>query len=710
MSGRARIRGLAAAVLSLLAGGNGVASAQASPPRAPVWIGDQRILYLHGGPPRDAKLFDTVRTLGFTAVSAGTAAEAAGARAAGLQFYADQIVGKGILELRDPQWTRLRDSYEATRDPTVLQRPSCLATEDSAAALAKELEARLGAMIEAGPMAACLGDEVSTTRQNNPLDLCRHPECLAAFVAFLRSRHGDLTRLNTAWGTDYQAWDEVRPWTADEIRAREFDDASLPRNLRPWAEHLEFKDRQFAGVIERLSTLVAARRPELLRGLTGIQPPTAYGGHDLPRLMPTQTFFEVYDIGGARDLAQCYVPAAARQVATLFPQDEEQPPDFLRARLFDGLAHGLAGSITWSAGDVIDAEGRPTDYGRALAAAFRTLEPARVVAGAELLRDPVWLVDSQASVRAHWMLDSIADGDTWIRRWSSYEHTHSTSLAARHSWIRLLEDYGVQPRLVAAEDLPAMLGRSPPLLLVLPATLALSDAQASAVAGYVHRGGTALADHGLAIYDEHLKLREQGALDDVFGVTGRTNELQAVLVREGQPVGRARLEEGAGAAEAGLSGSIAEPVGEFRVQIEHGHGDGQTVYLNLAVCEYGTVRLDPARHDTALDLRARVRKVLQGAAVEAPVEVVGAGLPTCVERLRLRASNGERYLAIRVNALESPALMADLSRRGPFAVELLFPNEVGLRDVFSGKHLGRGARFEATLDPWRGLLYQLDAE
>jgi hypothetical protein len=364
--------------------------------------------------------------------------------------------------------------------------------------------------------------------------------------------------------------------------------------------------------------------------------------------------------------------------------------------------------VVWCAQDVLDEHEQLTAYGQEVGRALALLRgAAAVTAGAAVQRAPVWIAESQAAVRAHWMLDSIDDGMTWIRRLSSYEHSHSTSLATRHAWIRLLEDLGLQPRLVAVEDLPERLREAPPRLLVLPALLALSDQAAAAIEEYVRQGGVAVADFGLGLYDETLRRRETAALDELFGVRGRSFERSDLLVREGVPDEAARLPSGAAAAERGLHGELAEPAAGHQVQIESRPGRGRTVYLNLAVCEYGRVRLDPARAATAFDLRRRVRAIARDAGVESQVSIAGSGLPTSIERLELHAASGRRVLAVRVNALESPDLMRQLAARGPHEVRLQLPREVHLVDLISGADLGTKAAFDVVLDPWVGLLLEM---
>ncbi len=672
----------------------------------------ERILWVNASVPANAAFYAAVKKLGFTAVTVSGDQDPAAPGAHGLRFYRDQVAGKGILELRAKAWEELQKAYDDQRDPAVLVRPACLAEPNTIETLRAITEKRLEAAVPHGPFAISLGDEISVTRHANPLDFCFSAACLRDFRRFLMARYENVEQLNRAWGSSFVEMSEVKPFTADRIRARELGGVEIPRNLRPWSEHLEFRDRQFAGVVGGVASMVSERAPGVPHGLTGMQPPSAYGGHDYRRLMPRSTFYEAYDIGGARDLAMCFAPRGAMAVATLFAPGDSAPIEFVRARCFDMLAHGMAGTVVWSAQQVFDSELRPTEYGRELGAAAKWLDGAgNVAARAELLRAPVWIVESQPSVRAHWMLDSAVDGRTWIRRLSSYERTHSTSQAARYSWLRLFEDLGLQPRFVSATDLAVGLKAGPPRLLVLPAMLAISNAEAAAIASFVADGGVALADHSLGLYDEHLQRRDDGVLDALFGVRGRSLAWRDILVRQGVADDRGRPNGGAAVAEVGVHGELAEPVGDFHVHVERKHGRGKAVYLNLAVCESGRARLDPERLNTALELRRRVRGVAWDAGIRPPVEIVGEGLPTCIERMLLRTTDGRRLLAIRVNALESPALMRQLGQRGPRQVRMTFPSSVELTDLISGQKHGPGTEFEVSLGPWVGLLYEVrDAE
>jgi hypothetical protein len=267
----------------------------------------------------------------------------------------------------------------------------------------------------------------------------------------------------------------------------------------------------------------------------------------------------------------------------------------------------------------------------------------------------------------------------------------------------LFEDLGLQPRFVAERELPERLLQQRPRCLALPACWSLADRTCAAIAAYVRAGGTVLADHGTALYDEHLVLRQAGALDALFGITTRSLRFEDLLVRQGRSVAGAVLPTGAAAAEAATRGQLSERHGEREVFIERADGRGRAVYLNLAVCDYAAVRLDAAAIAMARDLRARVRRVLQLAGVEPPLEVRGEGLPTCLERAVLRRQD-RVVLALRVNALDRPELLRELGGgKRPITLSLRSPRH--LRRV-GGADLGTNDTFALELDPYAGLFLE----
>jgi hypothetical protein len=646
--------------------------------------------------------------MGFTAVQLGRGGDPAPLAAAGLGFYLDQPIGKGVLELRDSEWQPVATAYERSRDPAGLIRPGCYVEVARRTAAVAGAAAEVARVRGPGLRFVALADEASATRHDAPLDTCRCEPCLASWRAFVRQRFATVEAANEAFGSQWVDFATAVPLSTDQVRRRELGDNALPRDLRPFALRAEWVDAQFADAVHAIAAAARAVAPEVPVGLTGLPAPAAFGGHDYAQLLAPLSLVEAYPVGGADELVRWFAAPGAHRHATLAPPAPGDLAglslaDFVRARLAAMACRGEAGVVVWNDGTVWR-NGERTPFGDAVQAGLQALAtPLERCAGATLLPASVWLVESQPSVRGWWMLDSANDGMTWVRRLSSYESTHSTSQAARVGWLRLLQDLGLQPEFVAAATLPERLLRERPRCLVLPAILALADRTTQAIVNYVQQGGTLLADHSTGIYDEVLRRREFGALDGVFGIGSRSLAWADQMVREGTCAaagGTLPL------AERGLVGKLGERREGGFCYLEQALGRGRATYLNAPVVMYPRWRLDPAVHGLARELRKRVRAVLQRAGVEPPCDVRGDGLPTCLERTVLRTRTGAKVMAIRLHALEAPAVLQQVVQRGPCPILLEWPRPHRLRRL-GGEDLGTAARFELMLDPCGALFLEV---
>ena len=668
----------------------------------------ERILWAGDGAARAV----ATRELGFTGVQLARGGDPAAIVAAGLGYYLDQPVGKGVLELRDEQWLPLARAYEKDREPAALVRPGCFATPGLVDRLAAEAAAEVARVAGPGLRFVALADEASATRHDAPLDTCRCEHCAVAFRQFAQGRYRTIDALNDALGSQFASFADVVPLSTDQVRRRELGDTVLPPNLRPFALRQQFVDEQFAAAVQTIAAAAQRAVPTVPVGLTGVPAPAAFGGNHLARLLPGLSLAEPYDFGAAPELTASVLPAGAHRYATMFPPAADSAvaavplAKWLGVQLAAHAAHGLAGVVVWNDANVFAADGKPTAFGAAFQQAARQLEPQLdACAGARpaLAASGCWLVEAEDSVRAWWMLDSARDGMTWVRRLSSYEATHSTSQAARVGWSRLLQDLGQQPYFVGTQQLPERLLLERPRCLILPAILALDDRAVQAIVGYVRSGGTVLADHSTGLYDGELARRSAGALDELFGIQQRSLLWSDLLVREGSAGTRAAA--ALPLAERGLRGRLGERGRDGDAFLEQQTGRGRAVYLNAPVCDYPGLRLDESQVEKARELRRRVRAALQQAGVEPPCDVRGAGLPTCVERVPLQLRDGRRVLAVRVHALDDPGLLQRLATSGPRTVTLELPAARHLRHL-GGADLGTAAKFELRLDPFGALFLE----
>ena len=131
---------------------------------------------------------------------------------------------------------------------------------------------------------------------------------------------------------------------------------------------------------------------------------------------------------------------------------------------------------------------------------------AKVFLRAERVFDPIAVHYSQASIQVHWLLDSIPDGASWVRRFSSYEADNSEFAKIRNRCLQAFREHGYSPRFVAAEQIEkGELQKAGYKLLALPASLALSGKEIAAIRKMTPEA--VLWDKPPGSFDEHGRLR-----------------------------------------------------------------------------------------------------------------------------------------------------------------------------------------------------------
>lgn len=348
----------------------------------------------------------------------------------------------------------------------------------------------------------------------------------------------------------------------------------------------------------------------------------------------------------------------------------------------------------------------PTEFGKAVTAAFQA--EATVLdacAGAQISPSSLWVLESQASVRAWWMLDSVGDGMTWVRRFASYEAEHSTSQASRTGWLWPSQDLGHQPRFVGEDALAEQLLQQAPRCLVLPACLALSDRATRAIRAYVDAGGVVLLTSRPGSTTSSCFAAQVGGLDELFGITARSLDWDDLLVREGRATAESR---DLPLAEAGLRGLLAERRDRGDVQRTRTrpgpcglpeHTGRRLRHLAPRPRERGQGPRPPAAGAHGPRAGRGSRRRSRSMAKAAPL--------TVVERTELRLRDGRRVFTVRLQALARPAVLAKVAAKGPRPrVVLEWPAARHFR-LLGGQDLGTTARFELALDPFGALFVEV---
>jgi hypothetical protein len=239
-----------------------------------------------------------------------------------------------------------------------------------------------------------------------------------------------------------------------------------------------------------------------------------WGGYDYTKLATAVDVLEVSGGIPALDLAHAFNPALVLLTTN------GGAGAAARHELWRALLAGARGVVLWDPdGDFVRPDGSVGPRGTALAplfAAFQGPLGTALIAAAPR-PDPVAMLYSPASFRTTWMLDrqrGAARGENFYARRSETELEDNALRVAMRQATDGLAHLGVEPRWLS----PAMLAGGVlqgARALLLPHALALSDAEMSAVRGFIAAGGLVLADVPPGAFDEHSRRRAAPLTDGV---------------------------------------------------------------------------------------------------------------------------------------------------------------------------------------------------
>ncbi len=361
------------------------------------------------------------------------------------------------------------------------------------------------------PLYYSLGDESGIAAVAAFWDFDLSPSSRAAYARWLAKTYGSLTALNAEWGTQITSWADAAPMTtSDAIRAG-------PANLAPWNDFKAFMDQSFADALRAGAAGAHAADPRARVAIEGAQIP-GWGGYDYRTLAGAVDLMEVYDEAGSLEIARDMSPDTIL-LGTAF--DSPQEPYLI----WRALLRGTRGLVLWDdTNAAVREDGTLGPRGQMLAPELARLRGgiASMIMNAERIPSGVAVVTSASSRRARWYLDQAPNGPlAWASRSAEDENGDNAGRRAQRQFIAALSAHGAAPTFIDAHDLNrATLAQAGIQLLVLPDTLALSDASVAAVRDFVAGGGVAIADHAPGAFDDHLRLRPRPALDELFAAGG----------------------------------------------------------------------------------------------------------------------------------------------------------------------------------------------
>lgn len=175
----------------------------------------------------------------------------------------------------------------------------------------------------------------------------------------------------------------------------------------------------------------------------------------------------------------------------------------------------------------------------------------------------------------------------------------SVTMSAR-SFYLVCRDAGYTPIFITEDQLKDnWLADNEISVLFLPYTQSMTDETVKNIKTFVENGGSVIADMRTAVMNEHLIMRESGALDDVFGISQGTERIPAIAtgILKSRAIGE------------GLSTEFSIPewrmdptvttrdgtrvlasMGNSPAIIVNGYGKGQSIFLNMSMGLYEKLR------------------------------------------------------------------------------------------------------------------------
>ena len=324
----------------------------------------------------------------------------------------------------------------------------------------------------------------------------------SAYPKWLAEIYGAAAPDRPRWITYNDVWPKLRSLSVGE--------SDFSHLMDQWT----FNDSYWNNFLGELVEYANRIDPDTPCGFVGGQAPNAFGGYDYAKLMRKVQFLESYNAGGSQAVIRSFNPHNAIPAVTSIFQHSVDDTIW---QTWYYLAHGNRGFIGWVEGWFDGKTPKPwhDKVAPTLRDAADRIGP--LMAQAEWIHDGVAIYYSHASIQLGWIFDAEAHGKTWINR--NGDDRLGASHHVRHAWENMLRDSQLQYSFLSYVDLVREGVPKQFKVLILPATLCLSDAEARRIKEFCRAGGTVVADYLPGLWDQHGKGRaEGGALDDLFGV------------------------------------------------------------------------------------------------------------------------------------------------------------------------------------------------
>jgi hypothetical protein len=401
----------------------------------------------------------------------------------------------GVYAYRAAAYTKRKADYAATKDKKYLTRDIVLQDPGFPAHLESALKERIGRLAPLKPLAYYLADESSLTSYTDAFDVDWAPAALAGFRQWLRGEYKTLEALNASWGTSFRDWETVVPMTTEE--------AQQHGNFAPWADHRAYMEKALVDALALAREIVRKIDPGAPASISGTQVPTAHNGANWYAIDQVMDYLQPYSGGNQDAMHHLFRPGMLLTGFTGYGSTGAALHYMQWQRLFYGHT---GASIFWHY-TVLNPDLTLSEQGREMEKVFGRLQSGigRVFMNSRVREDGVAIHFSMASIRGAWITDGRILPKVGNVNATSKNYVELTR--RRGAWVSELEKQGLQFRFLATPQIES--GELDKYrVLILPYSIALSDAEARRIEQFMDRGGIVLADDEVGRMDERCHWRK----------------------------------------------------------------------------------------------------------------------------------------------------------------------------------------------------------
>lgn len=417
-----------------------------------------------------------------------------------LRFYVDHLAGKGDLHLWDGN--KAGPFMINIHSPGIRYKPINSKMRKD---LKNKIKDRIS-KVKSSPYRAAfaLDDEVSWGHFVHPC-MWRVIENKDLYNNWLCEIYGSEKGSRQLKPTTYDAyWPKLEYWSL-----KEFD-------VSPLMDQWTFNDSYWCNFIGELVKHSNELDPDTPCGIVGAQGPSPFGGYDYSKLMKKVQFIEAYDIGDSQAIIRSFNKHNSKPVVTTHFHKNVSDSVW---QLWYYLAHGNCGVIGWVDNWFDQKTGKPKAWHQKLAPHYMEAgeKLGQRLRGADWIHNQIAIYYNHASLQLGWILDSEPHRGTWRNR--NNDHNIGSAHLVRKAWVNMLRDSGLQFDFISYCDVIQSGIPNKYKVLILPATLCLSDVEADRIKDFCRAGGKVIADYAPGLWDQHGKGRRNGgALDAMFSV------------------------------------------------------------------------------------------------------------------------------------------------------------------------------------------------